>query len=470
MDVDPPPDLVNTPNEHSEFALGSGEAIPQEIRPPWLLRPPPKKRPFAWPSGAKSPSFFRLAGTCLRRHAQRYRYKRADPPGLEGIVGSAVHGAIEDAANIRMFPGRRGRGIPSTATSDELLYLLEFQRESIRQNLDVIEAPKSYSIVTAEVLARSRQIIAQLEPIDLSNLWIDPSNGKGGAEYIWQYLESSNLLIAGIADLIQIQPNPANPAGAPLQVTITDWKTGPGKIPTQRELELDPQACLQLIWARRAFPATPTIRFRLWNLSQNARVEIDWSPGIEEITRSFVRSCWNLWITKVEDASTGSHCPHCPYRMDCKAYQEELRKATFHPPVGSLDQFSMPKLIEERYRAWTLEKLADRRRKDCDKLIMKGLGGKKDYRHGRFVARRKSRRNSSFRDEGLLLERLSIMSGVDQQKLVSSLCEVRKGKLEDWIKTLPAKQQKRALELMDEHQTLTESRPWIEVDSKEVVI
>ena len=469
VEVDPPPELVDAPTQMEEFALGTEGAIPSVERPPWLDRWPPKKRPFAWPSGAKSPTWFRKIAACALAHAHRYRRRRADPSGLMAMVGLVIHGALEDAANIRMFPGHRTKGIPSHVTPEELLYLLEFQKEAVRQNLDVIASPESYGMVTSEVLARARDTVTQLKPVSLDNLWIDPRSGKGGAEYIWNFHVTEKLMVAGVIDLIQVQPDPRNPNAPPLRVTITDWKTGPGQEPTRGELALDPQACLQLIWAHRIWPNTPTIRFRVVNLSMGFESHVDWTPGLEELTLSFVRACWNLWATQTETANVSPACSYCPYRGDCKDYQQHLRESTFNPPVGALNERTMPELLEDRYEAHTLFKVAESRKQDCDKLIMQGLGTTPSYQYGRLKAKKRSRKNTFLSDEGNLLEKLASMSGTGIPALVDSLCRVDNAKLLDYVMTLPVAQQALARKLVEDHQITRQSKPWIEVNATEAV-
>lgn len=470
---EPPADASNAPTDQEAFALGSQHALADDApqRPPWLQTPPPPKRPFAWPSGGKSPSWFRRMAVCPLQHAERYRRKRPDPTGLSGVVGNVIHGAIEDAANVRAFPGRRGP-IPSRASSDELLYLLERQAEAVRQDLAVVSGDQAQTIVTTEVLARAREIVAALDSIDLSNLWIDPRTGKAGAEYIWSFYVHSQLLAAGIADLVQVQPNPVRPDGPPLEVTITDWKTGATQLPSEEELALDAQAGFELCWARRAFPRTPRIRFRLYNLTLQQQVWVDWTPGIDELMTSFARACWHIWQTKDETAATGAHCANCAYRSGCQAYQARLRDEVYSSPdTSSLEGKSMSELIRVYSQAKTLEDMASRRRKDAAKLILAGMGPRqKTYRAGNLVARKKSRRLPQYRDRADLLVELAEKTGTVLESIINTTCRFKQHGLENWIKTLPVAKQQIAREVIDQHQSLNTTPYWIEVTEKESVI
>jgi hypothetical protein len=478
-DFDAPPELANAQTLAEEWALGGGPITTERPRPPWLMVPPPRKRPFAWPSGGKSPSWFKRLSRCLLEHAHRYRRKRPDPSGLDAVVGNVLHGAIEDAANIRVFPGRRG-AIPPSVSQEELLYLLELQQDCVRQDLDVHEGLPANRIVTTEVLARCRQIVAGMKPLKLDNIWVNRQpyldrtargfgNNKAGAEYIWSFQASPGLMIAGIADLIQIQPDPSNPTGPPLQVTVTDWKTGQGQLPTPDELALDAQAGLELCWARRAFPFTPRIRFRLVNLALNKEVSVDWSEGLDQLMLSFASACWGLWCQRREDPNVGSHCAYCAYRADCNPYQQHLSVSAAKPVTG-LDGMELSELIHAFHEAKVLYDLAEKRKKDCSKRIMDALGQTKEYRSGPYLARQKRRQQSTWKDPVSLVMELADATGVDLESILQACVSIKKKGLDGFVQTLPVIKQPEARRLLEVHADTYYTKPWIEVSEKEPVI
>jgi hypothetical protein len=469
-EYDAPPEIVNAPVVHDEWALGAGEGYnPLGIqRPPWLVAPPPKKRPFNWPSGGKSPSWFKRLSRCLLEHANRYRRGIKDPTGLTGVVGLVIHGAIEDALNIRAFPGRRGQ-IPIWIKSDELMYLAELQKGAIRQDLSVIEGEPVDQIVTAEVLARVRHIIAGMDPIKADNIWIHPRTKKAGAEYIWQFHLGAGLLIAGIADLVQAQPHPTDPRHPPLEIVITDWKTGLGQLPTKEELALDAQAGLQLCWAKRAFPYTPTIRFRLVNVALNKTVSVEWSEGLDQLFTSFARACWHLWCVKDEEATIGSHCSHCAYRFGCNPYAKYLQTETFRNREG-IEAMDVPQLMEAHRQAKVLYDLAEQRKKDASRLLLDALGKQKTHRAGNLVARKKRREQPGWKDEAGMLQSLSTVANVPLEQVLSSCIKIKKAGVEGIVKTLSLEKQGEARKLLDTHSEPTFTPYWIEVSEKEPVI
>lgn len=464
MDVDPPPDLANAPLDGEEWPLGHQAALHTgKPVPSWLTKPPPKKSPFNWPRGAKSPSWFDKIATCARMHAQRYRYKKLDPTGLDGAVGNVVHGALEDATNLRLFPGTRGP-IPPTVSPDELLFLLELQQEAVRQDLEILPGE---GIVTAEVLARAREIVANLPPLELKNLWKD-RKGNGGAEYVWNFQAGSSLVVAGVLDLIQVQPHPTNMQAPPLDVLITDYKTGRSQIPDPDELRKNPQAVLTLCWAKRAFSSTPRIRFRVWNLTLNESATIEWTQGIDDLMVSFVRSANGVWARQEEHATTGTHCARCPYRADCGPYAKYLRDAVHAPPT-SLENQSMPRLLEIQRTSKILEKLAEKRRQDADKLILAAMGDQKKYVAGPLKALKKSRETVRVEDTASLVLELAEQTGTPLEAAINMLCSFKKDGIEDFCRALPIEKQKLARSLVEQRQTVGRTRPWIEVHEHEPV-
>jgi hypothetical protein len=470
VEFDPPPEIADAPVIHDEWALGAGDGYnPLGLqRPPWLHRPPPKKRPFAWPSGGKSPSWFKRLARCYLEHAHRYRRGIKDPTGLTGAVGLVIHGAIEDACNIRAFPGRRGQ-IPPTINSDELMYLAELQSGAIRQDLSVLEGEPAERIVTTEVLARVRQIIAGMDPIRAANIWHDPRTKKCGVEYIWQFHLGAGLLIAGIADLVQVQPHPTDPRHPPLEIVISDWKTGQGQLPTQDELALDLQAGLQLCWARRAFPYTPTIRFNLVNVALNKSVSVEWSEGLDQLMTSFARAAWHVWSQRDETATTGSHCKHCAYRTGCNPYAKHLQDSTYKSLEG-LEALTVPQLMEAHREAKVLLDMAEARKKDAGKLLLAALGQQKNYRAGNLVAIKKRREQPGYKGEASMLQALSEVANMPLERVLTSCVKIKKTGIEGLVKTLSLDKQGEARKLLNAHSEPTFTPYWVEVSEKEPII
>jgi hypothetical protein len=424
------------------FPLAAGEAMPVRPLPAWLSKPFPKnaKSRSRWPSGGKSPSWFKKMARCARQHAQRYRYKKPDPSGLDAIIGNAIHGAFQDAAIYRMI---KRAGVPMRASKGELLYHLERQPEVIHDR-------------GTEVLRRAAEVIEAMEvDLDLNNVW--------GAEFVWSFHASAGLLIAGIADLILVFPDPHNPGGPPELVVVVDYKTGPGQVPSQAELRDDPQACLQLIWAKRFFQGAKRVQFMLWNVGQNERVPIDWDHQLERTTLAFVRACFHQWSQKYEKATVKASCKYCPYRSDCKAYNSTLQKEVYRAKER-LEDKSIEELVEINYESRKIAEIAEQRKADSADLIMEKLGPfKRKYATGRFTAYRKTRKLTSYSSTSDLLFKLCESSGVDLGRILDTCTSLGSKKLKTFLGTLPEDKQKLAKELVKSMEQQRTSNPWVEV-------
>jgi hypothetical protein len=425
------------------FPLAAGEAIPTQQLPGWLTKPLPKKTRGRWPSGAKSPSWFRRISQCPRNHAQRYRYKRPDPSGLDAIIGNAIHGAFQDAVRLRKT---RRKGTPQYAGREELLFLLETQPEVVHDR-------------GTEVLKRARDIIEGMDrTLDLRHAW--------EAEFTWSFHASAGFLVAGIADLINVEFDPRNPQGPEERVVVVDYKTGPGAVPSQEELRADPQACLELIWARRFFPRAKRVQFRIWNVQQNQMVTIDWDHEIERVTLSFVRACWHLWCHKVEKANVTRKCRWCPYRSDCKEYQQELNAEAYRPK-DSLETKELDELMAVHYHSKLIADIAETRRMDAGNLIMGKLApGQKNYRSNRFLALKKTRKNESFPSVSDTLFKLSEATGTDLGRILDAVTTIGPKKIKAWVYTLPVDKQAVAAEMIAALLQTRRSAPWIEVHDR----
>ncbi len=465
---DAPVEEMDAPTDAETFALGVQGHLPEPpVQAPWLSKRPPKKRPFVWPKGAKSPSWVARMARCPKQHAERYRNRREDPTGFDGVVGNVIHGALEDAVNIRLSRITKNNPIPSSVSPPELLYLIELQAGAIRQDTSIVEGDPAWSIVTMEVLARAREIVSALPTISLDNAWVD-RNGRAGAEYIWNFYATPQLQLAGIADLIQARYHPGADLYNPYEVVITDWKTGSEQLPTEAELRLDAQAQFQLAWARRAFPNTPRLAFRIWNLSHDKRIEVTWSPGLDDLAMSFARGCWNLWQSRNETAITGEHCAYCPYRADCNQYRGYLEKQGFKPP-HHLANLSVAEAMRLNFDATKLKKLAEAQKKDTGKLIKRAIGFRREHAAGLFVARKRTRKTERFRDESGLLQQLSDRAGVPLASLINTMCSIKEQELAGWVRTLPLAKQADVKASIEAHKLVGETAPWIEVKQKDPV-
>lgn len=443
-----------SPVDLDEFPLAGSEAIHTETRPWWLVESPPAKltarqKFHKWPKGAWSPSRFKVMKQCPRRMQKKYgKDKIPDPTGLDGLVGNAFHGAAEDAGRRRLGYGRRAPP-PRIASPAELMHLLEYQKEVVTDE-------------GTEVLARARDLAKAVDPgIDFGNLW--------SVEHVWSFPITPAFFAAGIADMIQLVPGP-DPS-VPSQVIIVDYKTGPGQLPTHKDLKRDPQAVLQLIWGTRCWPQS-RITFKIWNVLRGEKIEIDYDPEDEQVMLAFTRGCLNMWSTGFAQGNPGTpHCKHCPYRSDCPDYRAFAQGEGLRITAGSLESLSIPELIFEYKRSQALAVLNDTRRKDCGALLIERIPkGQKSYMTANLRATKKTRRSGAFHAPVSLIEKISSVTGTDARRLTEKLMKIGSRKLQDFVGTVPIHLRPEVEALVDEHQSLNESKPWIEVRETEPLL
>jgi hypothetical protein len=411
--------------------------------PPHIL-PVPKKVRTRWPGGAWSPSRFKKLAMCARNHMQKYGpLKRPDPMGLDAMVGNAWHGAAQDAGALRLA---KRKGVPLVAGREELLYLLEHQPEVVHDH-------------GTEVLKRARDITLNMEkPLHLGNVW--------AVEFCWSFHISPGFLVAGYADLIEVFLDPRDPAKITL-VRITDYKTGPGQVPSSEDLRHDPQATLELIWGRRFFRTAQRVQFRLWNVNLNQEASIDWDQELEDLTLGFARASKHSWGKQIKTATVGNHCKYCPYRSDCKGYNEFLQKETFKRHDADIADMSLEDQIEQYYRYKLMADMADQRRKDFAGLILPKFGMlQKSHKTDRFTAIKKSRTNESIGDAADTLMKMSELTGINLFSLINACSSLNVDKLKAWIQTQPEHKQEIAMALLKAQSQRRSSTPWLEVRRK----
>lgn len=433
-----------------EFQLASNEAMPASSTLPKCITDPIPKSWLVrgrWPGGAKSPSWFKMLSSCPRKHAKRYRYKVPDPSGLDAIVGNALHGANHFAALLRKH-GRRG--VPSMAGAEELLWHLEHQPEVVHDR-------------GTEVIKRCREVILGMErPLELGNVW--------GSEFLWSFHASPGLLVAGIADLILVYPDPRNPSGPPALVVVVDYKTGPGRIPSPEELRSDPQACLELIWAKRFFRDAQRVQFKLWNITQNQEVAIDWDYAMEQHTLAFARAAFHAWTQKVETPNVTRDCRYCPYRQDCKGYKKTLQAENYRPKEA-IENMEIDALIAEYHHLKMVNDLADTRRKDIGRVLLSQFGpGQTKYQSNRFSCLRRTRKVEAFSSVSDTIFKLAEATGVGLGRILDLCTSLGDGKkLEAWIQTLSPDQQRFAKDIANADKQTRSSPPWIEVRERDAL-
>jgi hypothetical protein len=433
----------------AEEVLPAPEAPAPGQDPWWLVDPPRKKEKSQWIHEARSVSWFKKLSTCARQHAMRYRRKIRDPSGVDALVGNAVHGALEDAGRRRLQRNRQG-ALPATPSHAELLHLLEFQSE-VR--------PDSGN--GTEVLSRSREII--------EGMTIPSFDGIVAVEELWKFWATPRLLLAGFADLVQARHRYRQDKYD--EITITDYKTGMGQLPSREELSRDAQAGFYLIAYKRAFPWA-RVRFRILNVALNEEVWVDWSQQLEDLTLSFVRACHNLWSIQDETAVPGKHCDFCYYRHDCPAFERVLRDGQMKTYPG-VEGMNLDQLLQAMYESKLIADVAETRRKDATKRIKELLpSNQKTYSNGFLKAYKRTRRLPYFRSPGRFLASLAQAlkaKGFDQEleQLLDELGSIKAKNLNAFLGSLPESMRADIDPIVEQHKTLNSAPFWVEVKEEE---
>ena len=477
MDPQPVPEPGEEPLE-SEAGLFGEKATPEdrvlesdEGKPPWLLVPPRPRSKKPWPKKANfSPYRVKLAGECLQRFAWRYEDKRKDESGYQSGVGKLVHGAYEDAIYRRIK--RKISKIPSVATTDELLFLLEFQPAQLLREKENIA-------VTTSMLEEAKEVIRLGGGLDCDGAW--------GVEHSFT-LSLGRVVIGGFIDMIRVWGNP------PRRVVVTDFKSGRMQLPTDRELYSDPQAGLYLAWARDRFPTATDLSFELRNIRLGRSVWLRYRKSHDEIHRNMARSRKYLAESGLRYATPGEggeNCRFCPYREGdenypaCSAYAEILDKTRLRAakaarieeqlakgeepdkPAGGLGAFELGELMRE-YRLAKLGEQLNKERKDRlrPEILRRIPPEQKNYRHGDLLASRvKGQRRMSFADVYGLIHALAAATGASVEALAADMLSLKKNELDEFIKGLPEKLQLEADKVIAQHGRLSMGRETLKVTS-----
>lgn len=452
--ADPTDEPVNT--TPADPAIFAGARSPDDVvlagldGKPWYLTdtPTPRKRP-AWPRNASfSPFKVKLVYTCLKKFHWRYRAQRPDPQGPEAVCGKLVHGAYQDALLRRL--GKRE--IPRSASVEELLFLLNHQPAQIATEEKVLE-------ILPTTLEDAREIVKKAGAQDFSGCY--------AAEHTMTIQVSRGLTIGGYIDRIDLL-GPGAPENPEL-VLVWDYKATFEDV-SEDDLWYDPQAGLYMAWARRRWPNARTVRFRLQNLRQGKRTEIDWSPNLDAFALNYAASAFHLSNTGDQTATPGEHCRYCPYRegdarhAPCEAYQSELEKTRFTENlVGGLDRLELPDLMRRHKSASGAEKLQEGAKKDTKAVILTKLGKKSSYTHGDLQAVVSHKKLSEFDMLWEFLHELAGALDVSPKDALRDFFKIRKEELDARIEALPDERKALAEGIVEKYQTLATQNPSLTV-------
>lgn len=465
MDKDPDGERPPTfPTEQAALTEGLPmfvERSPNDLtavagdNPWWLTEEPKPRKKSDWPKRANgSPYKVKLAQTCMRKFTWRYNDRRPDPSGPFAIVGKLVHGTYQDAAIRRL---NRTRSIPSVASVDELLFLLNFQTAQLANEGE----PES---VAPQMLDEARKLIRDFGPLELRFLY--------ATEITITLQVTHSLLIGGRIDRVDLVGDPNNPD----IVVIYDYKTTL-TLMDDDDLWYEPQFGLYLAWARRRWPNAREIQFKLVNTRFAKAKTLYWTQALDDYHLAAAASAYALWRSGSTKATVGEHCKYCPFRdgdekfPPCKAYQDELARTRYlekpetekADAAGGLDALSLPQLLRLYRSSQQAEKLHEERKSDLKAAILRKLGNQTKFSYGDLSASVTRDRVRAYDAPWRLLNELSRISGVAPDLLLQDLFEPRVTRLDEWVEGLDEEKREKAEIQLERYQTLAQKKPKLTV-------
>jgi hypothetical protein len=429
-------DLDTAHSTEPSGPLFGGELEIRESKPWWLVEgPPPGITKERWPSEARSPSWLKLMAECALKHSLRYRHKREDPPSQQARVGNVIHGALLCAA-VRRARASKLKSIPETASTEELLHLLEHVHVCCGTLIrDGHRDGCRPGPLDPGLLEEAREKLRKIGPISFPHVL--------AAEKLCMIHLTPSTRIAGYLDLLSVDEGTS---ADPRMLTITDYKTGPGSVPDEEELFYDPQACTYLCAVKNAYPRA-RVRFRLWNVGQDEETWVEWSSRLEQTFFANARMLLNRWDAGDEQASVAEHCAYCFNRLECGAYKIKLDRDRVAIPPESVEALDMHSLVQLYRESAIGADLHEQRRKDCGKLLLERIPApQRQYRSGHLLAVRKFQPHKSLSTSPAeVITDVAHEASVNPLELLNAVGDVSIRALEAWIKSLPASRRDAAM-------------------------
>lgn len=448
-DTDDAPDEAATEAEQGLFVQQTPDDVSVSSdggKPPWLTEPPDKRKKAPWPRIANfSPYRIDLAGKCMARFQYRYLDKRKDTTAFAQGVGKLVHGAYSDAITRRVKA--KWRALPSLASVEELLHLLNYQDVQFRSERDGFQ-------VTGDMLKEAGQLISDEGPIDCFGAFATE------LPITVRYGPRGELVVGGYVDYVQVFGTP------PIEVIITDWKTGFTQLPTGDELYFDPQAGTYLAWAKQRFPTASKIRFRIRNVRRHEDVWLPWSAHNQKIHENLAISRKALADSRDRTANpSAENCLYCPYREAdskhpaCPEYRAmlEAERVRAQKDIGLLST-PLPELIREYRESGNAVKLFEQRKEDLKQAILEKLpDDSRQYKWANYTASKCRGKKIRHYDQVFdfandLAEALEIPVG----QILADIGQVQSTKVDALVKSIADESKaERVIRVIERHERLS---------------
>lgn len=389
-----------------------------------------------------SPSVIKTMRQCFLRHWMKKVRRLPDPPGPQAQVGNLVHRVLELAALRRCDPPAGADPAPDEADVTELLSLLAEVQEDDGE----------------WVLTEARETLEAAAPVDFS-LTISAEG------IIDQHDIGDGYTVGAILDRVDAWEEDDGID----HVHIVDYKTG--FIPPRDELVESDQANLYLDYGAAKFGIRDErlVMVFYWP-GENIRIGIRYdeervAAGVESAKR-----IWRRWEEGKHDrdnppeATLGVHCAHCPYRDQCNAYQEHIRKpARVHPWEG----LELDELVKLRHQVAGDAKMLKEARLELDRHLVKRLDREtKDGRYEDDFYRAKVQRDSLTNYSMGVVEALARATGLDLEDVMRAVCSIGSKKLTAFVNRHREKHP-RVTKVIDAYATPSMKSPYIRASAKD---
>lgn len=359
-----------------------------------------------------SPSAIRMYQACPLQYKFKYVEKKQGlPPGEPLMAGRLVHEVLAETAR---------RAAISKTDSVTRAGLIQILGQLLKDEKHAKLIPFQEAATATLNNVKSLPLPPVIERI---------------IEYPW-YMKVDDIVVHGYCDRVDIRQTGQGPIAE-----IIDYKSGRA---TEDDMVLDPQAGLYLASGYQSYPDVIQIEFTLWYLSSGGTITTEWTPELEAFALELVRGTWRGIQAAKFDATPGEPCNWCDYRVECPALADML--AGVEPPAGvaltdkQADSISDPEprppdkdlsdddLLKERDRAAVMAKVFERRRKDCDKVIIARIGEEgKSLQAGRLTGTITNRRINDV--DTAVISELAQLLGRPMKVLIEGCCTISRPRL-----------------------------------------
>jgi RecB family exonuclease len=267
--------------------------------------------------------------------------------GYSALIGSVCHAALEAGYKEALAFGQDVRIDEAEATR-------LFRAAFIAHNLRDEEAYNDGLRMVRDYFERNPIVVSRLIP-----------NSEGGGIEREFLLPAGEFTIRGFIDLIErVEPG---------HYEITDHKSGKW-LYQDHELRSDLQLSVYGWAIRELFPDAEEVTFKFEMLRHNVpqRATRTREQCIDGV-RYLVDRARQIEVREGHPAVLGQLCSWCSVKQHCKAYQDAHKEEKIASLIGLVATDDIDAVSKARSAAYAITKLAEKRYKALDKVIMAKL-------------------------------------------------------------------------------------------------